>query len=249
MPPRSTTRWSSRPGKTAIRASSSWTGSTATTPPPPWAKSRAPTPAANSRCCPWRPATSGPSTWPSSSVASDRTARWSITTALKEIVGWSVRFLDNTIDMSRYPLPEIDGDGQGQPQDRAGGHGVCRHALPAGDPLQLGEGPGGRRRGDGVSSRRSPTRPPGTWPRSGACSRTSRKAFSRTGRRRAYRNATTTTIAPTGTLSIIAGCSSGIEPLFALSFVRHVMDNDELIEVNPYFREGGPGAGGSTARN
>ena len=57
------------------------------------------------------------------------------------------------------------------------------------------------------------------------------------GRNRKMRNATVNAIAPTGTISIIAGCSAGIEPLFAISFVRNVLSGTKLFHTNPLFEE------------
>ncbi|UCF92696.1 MAG: vitamin B12-dependent ribonucleotide reductase [Desulfobacterales bacterium] len=156
-------------------------------------------------------------------------------TGLKELVGWAVRFLDNTIDMSEYPLPEI---GQMVRGNRKIGLGVMGFAdmlyqlkIPYNSEkaLETAELVMGfvQQAAHEVSQQLAEER--------GVFENYEQSTFREQGVK--YRNATTTTIAPTGTLSIIAGCSSGIEPLFALSFIRNVMDNDELPEVNPYFRQ------------
>jgi ribonucleoside-diphosphate reductase alpha chain len=154
---------------------------------------------------------------------------------LKNIVDLSVRFLDNTIEMSEYPLPEITAMVRG---NRKIGLGVMGFAdmlyqltIPYNSDAALETAENVMRfiqeAAHDASSRLAEER--------GVFENYDQSIFKDQGVK--YRNATTTTIAPTGTLSILAGCSSGIEPLFALSFVRNVMDNDKLLEVNPIFEK------------
>jgi ribonucleoside-diphosphate reductase alpha chain len=154
--------------------------------------------------------------------------------ALRDIIWLSVRFLDDTIDMSKYPLPEIDHMVKGNRKIGLGVMGFADMLFQLGVPyssekaLDVAEEVMAFFQKESHEASKYLAEERGTFANFDQSVFKDREGCS-------YRNATTTTIAPTGTLSIIAGCSSGIEPLFALSFVRRVMDNDELMEVNPYF--------------
>ena len=154
---------------------------------------------------------------------------------LKDTIDISVRFLDNTIEMSKYPLPEITAMVKGNRKIGLGIMGFAdllfqlnipynsEEALETAESVMRFIQETAHEASQKLAEERGTFK---NWDKS---------VFKEKGIK--YRNATTTTIAPTGTLSIISGCSSGIEPLFALSFVRNVMDNDRLLEVNPNFEK------------
>ncbi len=152
---------------------------------------------------------------------------------LRKVIRLSTRFLDNVVDANNFPVDQIK---KMTRSTRKIGLGIMGFAdmlillgvkYNSGEALEMAEKVMGflQEESHMESERLAEERGvfPGwygsTWQETGI----------------KMRNSTTTTIAPTGTISIIAGCSSSIEPLFAIAFMRHVLNGQELIEVNPLF--------------
>ncbi|MBN1189790.1 MAG: vitamin B12-dependent ribonucleotide reductase [Dehalococcoidales bacterium] len=148
----------------------------------------------------------------------------------------AVRFLDNVIEVNQFPLPQIE---QRTRETRKIGLGIMGFAdmlLKTGIPYDSQEGlDTGSEIMRFISDEALKASQELAGER-GAFPAFTGSIYDVPGGVK-IRNAARTTIAPTGTLSIIAGCSSGIEPLFALSYTKNILDGSHLIEVNPYFEE------------
>lgn len=167
-------------------------------------------------------------------VVKDKKIDWE---KLREVVRCSVRFMDNVIDKNRFPLQQI---AEMTRKTRKIGLGVMGFA----DMLIQLEVPYNSEEAIQIAesvmkfiNEESKLMSAELAEERGAFSAFEGSIYEKNGSPR-LRNATTTTIAPTGTISIIANASSGIEPLFAISYIRaNVLDDEEMLEVNHYFKE------------
>ena len=152
---------------------------------------------------------------------------------LKRTVEIGVRFLDNVIDANRYIIADVREITNANRKIGLGVMGFADLLVELGIPYNSPEALDLAARIMRTVSREARRTSAELAEERGAFPNWKRSRYAK--RRRKLRNATVTTVAPTGTISILAGCSSGIEPIFALSFVRNVMEGARLLEVHPTF--------------
>ena len=158
---------------------------------------------------------------------------------LEKTVFTSVRFLDNVVTMNRYPIPQIEEVSRSIRRIGLGVMGWADLLLMLGIPYDSDEALMVGKKVMSFIQEKANEASAALAEERGIFPDWEESVYGPNGPLgpQRLRNSTRTTIAPTGTISIIANCSSGIEPLFALSYVRNVMDNTRLVEVNPYFED------------
>mgnify|MGYP001455931846 FL=1 len=154
---------------------------------------------------------------------------------MAETIRWGVRFLDDVIEVNNFPLEEIAAVTRANRKIGLGIMGFADMLIRLGIPYDSREAELFARRLMAFIRRESLKASSQLAAERGVFPNFARSIYAR--KNLPLRNATVNTVAPTGTISIIAGCSSGIEPLFAISYVRNVLSGTRLFEINPIFEK------------